>query len=432
MTKPLSEMTNEELWQLFPVILENHREEWKLWYEEERATLLSLIGDENIERISHIGSTSVPGLIAKPTIDILLEITPGCDTQMLVETLKQSGYIYSRQPGKPPPHMTFMKGYTPKGVAERVFHIHVRYTGDWDELHFCDYLRRHADAAAQYGELKVKLKQKYEHDRDAYTEAKTEFVTCITNLAREEQTMMGEADDDACSVGIIGSADGPTTVFVSNGRHSKAKEKKINRLLEACRKAAVPAKRIKNCDELKEYLIGTFGAIETEPMPYQLQTLKHNALMRHHREVLLGPDMPKDNAPKEEWLEWARKTHLSYREAVNRLPDDVFGFRYAFLRLPNNAATAVYYRARQKENRRPFFVWMKQRFRRVSDDNEMTMDFELSTGSIAMGNGSARLMNELVLWRGITQRDMDEETPEFMAYAVAMRDTGRMKKRKPL
>lgn len=430
MTKSLSEMSNEELWQLFPIKLEEHRGEWLRWYEEERATLTGLIGSENIKRISHIGSTSVPGLIAKPTIDILLEITPACSTEKLIETLEQSGYIYSSQPVKPPPHMMFMKGYTPEGFAERVFHIHVRYRGDWDELAFCEYLRSHPDAAAQYGELKKQLRHEYEHDRDAYTEAKTEFVSRINKLARKEHS--GPTENDACSVGIIGGADGPTAVFVARGRHHRAKEKQVSKLLADCKKAAQASERTKSADELKKHLIDEFGAVEIEPMPYQLQTLKLNALMNHHREALLGPDMPKDNAPKEEWLEWARKTHLSYREAAKRLPDDAFGFRYAFLRLPNNAATATYYRARQKENRRPFFIWLKQRFRKVSDDNEMTMDLELSTGSISMGNGSARLMNELVLWRGIAQRDIDEETPEFVAYAVAMRDTGRLKKHKPL
>ena len=126
MTKPLSEMTNEELWQLFPIELSDHRDEWKQWYEDERDSIIRLIGMENVIRISHIGSTSVPGLIAKPTIDILLEIADECSTQKLKETFEQNGYIFSSQPDNPPPHITFLKGYTSQGFAERVFHIHVR------------------------------------------------------------------------------------------------------------------------------------------------------------------------------------------------------------------------------------------------------------------------------------------------------------------
>lgn len=70
----LSEMTLDELWQLFPIILKPHNPEYKNWYNEETEKIVSFIGAENISRISHIGSTAVPGLDAKPTVDILLEI----------------------------------------------------------------------------------------------------------------------------------------------------------------------------------------------------------------------------------------------------------------------------------------------------------------------------------------------------------------------
>ena len=71
--KPLSEMTLEELWQLFPIILSSHNPDWKNYYEEEKALLEKSFGDLLV-RIEHIGSTAVEGLIAKPTVDILLEV----------------------------------------------------------------------------------------------------------------------------------------------------------------------------------------------------------------------------------------------------------------------------------------------------------------------------------------------------------------------
>jgi len=80
----------------------------------------------------------------------------------------------------------FMKGYTPYGFEDHVFHIHVRYSGDWDELYFRDYLLEHPGVAEEYGILKLKLKDKFEHDRDAYTDAKTEFISEVTRLARKE------------------------------------------------------------------------------------------------------------------------------------------------------------------------------------------------------------------------------------------------------
>lgn len=126
------------------------------------------------------------GLTAKPTVDILVELMVSCDTDAMVQTMKENGYIYSPQPNNPPPHMMFLKGYTEEGFAEKVFHVHIRYSGDWDELYFCEYLRRHPDVAKQYCQLKTGLKEKFEHDRDAYTHAKTEFVKRVTKLARQE------------------------------------------------------------------------------------------------------------------------------------------------------------------------------------------------------------------------------------------------------
>lgn len=430
--KLLSEMTNDELWQLFPIVLEPYNVDWRQWYEEERAELVRLIGKENIGRISHIGSTAVEGLIAKPTVDILVELRRDCDTDALIQTMEQNSYIYSQQPQKPPPHMMLLKGYMPKGFAERVFHIHVRYMGDSDELCFRDYLRSHSDIAAQYGELKRSLKDKHEHDRDAYTEEKTEFVQRVTALAKKEQISKRQSNknDGACAVGIIGGADGPTAVFVASGKNRERK-RQWDVALEACKEIAVPVEHIKTGDELKNYLMETFGAEEIEPQQWQLDMLKINALMNHHPEALQMPELPDEKATQEEWLEWAKEKHLDYRESAKRLPDDVFGFRYAFLRIPHNEKTRIYYRARQKEDKmtgiKGLFYALKRYVKR-QDEPEMMLDIELSTCHMSMGNGCARLINHLVLWRGITKEDIEQRTPLFMAYAAALRDKSKATK----
>lgn len=186
MSKSLDEMTDEERSQLFPVILSEYNPVWKKNYLKESAVVEQAVGSHNIIRISHIGSTAVPGLIAKPTIDILVEIKDGTDTANLVSKMQLAGYRYLEQPKNPPPHMMFIKGYNPEGFKGQVFHVHVRYSGDWDELYFRDYLLAHPETAVEYGRLKLELKQKYEHDRDAYTYAKTDFINRITGLARAE------------------------------------------------------------------------------------------------------------------------------------------------------------------------------------------------------------------------------------------------------
>lgn len=185
--KSLQKMTNEELWELFPIVLEDYNPLWQNWYQKEQEMILDAVNREYAARIHHIGSTAVYGMRAKPTVDILLEIKKECDLNLLIQNLEEIGYIYARQPHKPAPHMMFQKGYTTLGFEKEVYHLHIRYQGDWDEIYFRDYLRIHSDAAAKYAELKERLRTEYEHDRDGYTLAKTAFVKEITAMAREEK-----------------------------------------------------------------------------------------------------------------------------------------------------------------------------------------------------------------------------------------------------
>lgn len=183
MTKPLQDMTNEELWQLFPILLLEHDPAWSRHYQEEKELLMRSVGGA-VKRISHIGSTAVPGLAAKPTVDILMELCPDADTERIKREILALGYLFSAQPNNPPPHMMFMKGYTPRGFEGRVVHLHVRYYGDWDELYFRDYLIEHPHAAAEYARQKHLLGERYRHNRDAYTEAKAGFIKPVTELAK--------------------------------------------------------------------------------------------------------------------------------------------------------------------------------------------------------------------------------------------------------
>jgi GrpB-like predicted nucleotidyltransferase (UPF0157 family) len=93
MGKELSEMTLEELWELFPIILKDHNPEYSHWYSEEKQNLLSDLNPNDIKRMNHTGSSAVKGLIAKPTVDILLEIDNDCDIEKIKRTLADKGWI---------------------------------------------------------------------------------------------------------------------------------------------------------------------------------------------------------------------------------------------------------------------------------------------------------------------------------------------------
>ena len=179
MEKKLSELSLEELWQLFPIFLTEHKECWKDWYAEEEAFLKALLNQP--ARISHIGSTAISSIWAKPIIDILVEVPGVCSLPNIRDILVNNGYIcMSRSEDR----ISFNKGYTEDGFADRVFHLHLRYLGDNDELYFRDYLMEHADIARQYEKMKRELWKKYEHNRDAYTDGKAYFVKRYTSQAK--------------------------------------------------------------------------------------------------------------------------------------------------------------------------------------------------------------------------------------------------------
>lgn len=186
MGKELSEMSLEELWELFPIIIKEHNSEYKHWYQTERQRLIACIGDKDIKRINHIGSTAVEGLLAKPTVDILLEISFASNVGTITEILRQNNWVLMSTTKTPCMKLVFNKGYTKDGFAEKVFHLHVRYLADWDELCFRDYLIEHKKVAEAYGQLKLSLLKNYKHDRDGYTEAKSDFVLRYTQQAKEE------------------------------------------------------------------------------------------------------------------------------------------------------------------------------------------------------------------------------------------------------
>lgn len=181
MGKSLSQMTLAELWALFPICLTPHCQEWAEWYAQEAETLRQNLPPASILRVAHIGSTAVPDIWAKPIIDILVETTQDCDWGPIQAALQTAGYGCMSKSAR---RMSFNKGYTESGFAERVFHLHLRRAGDHDELYFRDYLQEFPEVAKTYEALKLSLWKPYEHDRDGYTQRKGDLVGQVTQWVR--------------------------------------------------------------------------------------------------------------------------------------------------------------------------------------------------------------------------------------------------------
>ncbi|MBQ7673991.1 MAG: tRNA (guanosine(46)-N7)-methyltransferase TrmB [Alphaproteobacteria bacterium] len=177
------QMTSEELWHLFPISLSKHKKDWRDDYIKEENSLKKILAGKRIVRINHIGSTAISNILAKPIIDILVEIDPQEDMNAVSEILKKNGYLCMNEEEN---RKSFNKGYTENGFADKVFHLHLRYLGDNDELYFKDYLNEHFEVAKLYEKLKTDLCNKFKNNRDEYTKAKYAFIKQYTNIAKSD------------------------------------------------------------------------------------------------------------------------------------------------------------------------------------------------------------------------------------------------------
>ncbi|MDY0276859.1 MAG: GNAT family N-acetyltransferase [Acholeplasma sp.] len=178
--KELSEMSIAELWQLFPIFLVPYNIMWQHYFNQEKEFLLRKLKNEKIIRISHVGSTAIPNMMAKDIVDILLEVD--MDLKELIKELESLDYILMNDKNN---RLVFNKGYTKWGFNKKVFHLHVRKSFDHDELYFRDYLIENKKLAKEYESLKVKLGKEFKHDRDGYTSAKDEIANRITKEGKD-------------------------------------------------------------------------------------------------------------------------------------------------------------------------------------------------------------------------------------------------------
>jgi len=132
--------------------------------------------------VEHVGSTAVPGLAAKPIIDILVGLRSLRDAAAVIPPLEGLGYQYLPEREIETPERRFLA--RPK-TKPRLCHIHMVEVGsDFSERHllFRDYLRAHPDAAREYEDLKRALAAQFRENREAYTEGKTPFVRRIEGI----------------------------------------------------------------------------------------------------------------------------------------------------------------------------------------------------------------------------------------------------------
>ena len=163
------------------VVLTSHNPAWIEQYEAEAAQLTAVF-QPILVAMHHIGSTAVPGIKAKPIIDIMIVVTEITAVDAFIQPMADLGYISKGENGIPGRH------YFRKGSDEHhTHHVHV-YAENHPEidrhLDFRDYLRHHPAVATAYSQLKESLAQQYVADVSQYTESKTPFILEIENKVR--------------------------------------------------------------------------------------------------------------------------------------------------------------------------------------------------------------------------------------------------------
>src|SRR6516164_9327449 len=160
---------------------------WPAAFSAERDRLAAVLGDLAI-RIDHHGSTAVPGLAAKPVIDIQISVAALGHLEPYSVRLAQLGYVHV-----PHPDDAFCPFFHRPAAWPHTHHVHLVRSGGTEErrtLAFRDYLREHPEVARAYERLKRELASRYGattfDSRQAYADAKTEFVTRIIETALAE------------------------------------------------------------------------------------------------------------------------------------------------------------------------------------------------------------------------------------------------------
>jgi GrpB-like predicted nucleotidyltransferase (UPF0157 family) len=153
---------------------------WPRRFEEEAARLRALLPESLIGRIEHFGSTAVPGLAAKPIVDMIVEV-PDLELahREIAPVLSRLGYEYfwrPTSPGDPTIDYAWFIRRDPQGRRSHHIHLLPPHSPYWDRLRFRDHLRAHPEDAAAYADLKRRAANEHAGDRAAYAAAKGRFI----------------------------------------------------------------------------------------------------------------------------------------------------------------------------------------------------------------------------------------------------------------
>jgi len=177
-----------------PVFIAAYDQNWPALFEAERAVLSKVLRPWLMGPIEHVGSTAVPGLPAKPVIDIMAGVDSLDSSREALLPLRELGYQYA------PYHPDLMHWFCKPSFSHRTHHLHLvplRSPLWYDRLRFRDCLRSTPAVANEYAALKYRVAELHRFDREAYTDAKGAFVARILRTLTDGRGLTREPDGAA-------------------------------------------------------------------------------------------------------------------------------------------------------------------------------------------------------------------------------------------
>jgi hypothetical protein len=205
----------------------------------------------------------------------------------------------------------------------------------------------------------------------------------------------------AKAFGIIGGANGPTSIFIAQ----KGKDQE-EFLLQAAEKITPCERTFK---ELEQYLMEKYHAIPHRLSPQKLDCLKVNVIINYFGHLLDRPDPLGANPTEAEIKAYFEQQDASVNEA-KEYPAEKLGLEMKAYKLPG-----IISKRRQiaSSNAR-------------SSEDAVTVEMEIKSGYLAICNGGNEVMEDLILYQGVSEKDIKEKSPRFISYAYALRSVGRL------
>ncbi len=211
----------------------------------------------------------------------------------------------------------------------------------------------------------------------------------------------------AVSIGIIGGADGPTAIFTSSHE-------------EQDRFLSLAAEKIKPCEktfeQLEQYLVSRYHAVHHTLLPHELRVLKANVIVNHFSEVLDKPKPLSDNPTQQEINAYCEKDIFGQgREyPAEKLGLDMRAYKIAKEIIP--------IAKKRLFNKREQYGKAHSSY----GEDDMIIEIEMKSGYFSILNGTDEVMNDLILYRGVSGLDIAKRTPRFIGYAYTLKNLDKL------